>query len=270
MHFYPHNIADFNNATRHLTRVERSVYRDSIEMYYDTEQPLAGDVSLLARKLLCRSDEEKQALETVLAEFYTLVDGVYRHARCDIEIEKYRANSSAKARAGKASAEARQQKAKDKNEQKSTGAEHVLNVCGTGKQLTNNQEPITSNQEKDKEIGADAPKRKVFKPPTVEDVCDYLMDKAISGIDPVYFVDYYEARGWKISGGTKMADWKAVIRTWKNREEKAYAKNRPSGNPGASGRKPTPAERVRARHAEIYGSEAASESPVVGALVAVQ
>ena len=28
MNFYQHHIGDFNNATRHLTRLERSIYRD--------------------------------------------------------------------------------------------------------------------------------------------------------------------------------------------------------------------------------------------------
>ena len=52
MHYYQHNIADFNNATRHLTRVERSLYRDMIEMYYDKEQPLPLDENQLFRRVL--------------------------------------------------------------------------------------------------------------------------------------------------------------------------------------------------------------------------
>ena len=51
MHYYSHNIGDFNNSTRHLTRVERSLYRDLIELYYDSEQPLQSvDRAKLARK----------------------------------------------------------------------------------------------------------------------------------------------------------------------------------------------------------------------------
>lgn len=136
MHFYPHNIPDFNNATRHLTRVERSVYRDAIEMYYDTESPLpASDFNRLARLLLCTTNEEKEALELVLSEFFTLSDGVYYHSRCDYEIEKYRSNSTAKAKAGKASAEAR------KNRSKSP-VEHVLNSV----EQNNNYKLINNNK----------------------------------------------------------------------------------------------------------------------------
>jgi len=137
MHFYPHNIPDFNNATRHLTRVQRSVYRDAIERYYDKEEPLdGGDFNRLCRVLLCSSDDEVCALRIVLDEFFVLVDGLYRHDRCDIEIAKYRSNSTAKARAGKASAEARKNKCK-------TPVEQVLNSA----EQTNNQELINNNQE---------------------------------------------------------------------------------------------------------------------------
>lgn len=133
MNFYPHHISDFNNATRHLTRVERSVYRDLIELYYDTEQMLTDDFEKLARRVLCVCDEEKQALKDVLNEFFEKKDGGYFHDRCDAEITKYRANTSAKARAGIASALARQQK--------STRVEQPLNSV----ELTNNQEPLTNN-----------------------------------------------------------------------------------------------------------------------------
>ena len=39
MNYYQHHIGDFNNATRHLSLVERAIYRDLLDMYYDTEQP---------------------------------------------------------------------------------------------------------------------------------------------------------------------------------------------------------------------------------------
>jgi uncharacterized protein YdaU (DUF1376 family) len=137
MHFYPHNIADFNNATRHLTRVERSVYREAIDLYYDTEEPLQScNFDKLCRVLLCVTDEEKQALRSVLDEFFELTDAGHFHSRCNAEIEKYRSNSSAKARAGKASAEARKNRS-------IAPVEHVLNSV----EQTNNKELINNNQE---------------------------------------------------------------------------------------------------------------------------
>lgn len=91
MHYYPHHIADFNNATRHLGRLERSVYRDCIEMYYDNEGPLDGtDLERLQRRLLCHSDAEKTALDFVLNEFFEEEGGMYMNGRCDREIVAYK------------------------------------------------------------------------------------------------------------------------------------------------------------------------------------
>ena len=136
MNLYLHHIGDFNNATRHLTRVERSVYSDAIDMYYDTEQALpCVDFDALARRLMCRSDEEKQALRDVLGEFFIKTDAGYTQSRCDEEIAKYRANTSAKARAGIASAAARQQKL--------TQAQHNLTDV---EQTSTNRKPLTVNR----------------------------------------------------------------------------------------------------------------------------
>ena len=148
MNFYPHHIGDFNSATRHLTRVERSVYRDAIELYYDGESALTKEIPRLEKKLLCRSEEEKKALIDVLDEFFICRDDGYFHERCDYELRKYQANTSAKARGGKASAEAKKKRKAELNKQNSTRVEQVLNTCSTeGQQNSTNQEPLTKNQE---------------------------------------------------------------------------------------------------------------------------
>ena len=149
MHSYHHNIKTFNNATRHLTRVERSLYRDLIELYYDNEQPLpAVDFDRLARRVLANTENEKSALQFVLDEFFILTGEVYTHTYCDEQIEKYHASTSAKAAAGKASAQARKKKQEDRinsrsaqHKQNQTDVKHPLSDCST------NQEPRTINQE---------------------------------------------------------------------------------------------------------------------------
>lgn len=157
MNFYPHHIGDFNNATRHLTRVERSVYRDAIDLYYDTEGPLTKDIDYLCRRLLCSTEDEKEALKIILDEFFTLSDEGYRHDRCDSEIQKYRGNISAKAKAGKASAEARRKSKKPRTNKTEAQSEHNLtgvarnSTCVHNQEpLTTNHKPITNNQDKDK------------------------------------------------------------------------------------------------------------------------
>ena len=147
MHHYQHHIGDFNNATRHLTRVERSVYRDLIELYYDTEQPLIGDENTLMKKVLAHSEEEKEAVCNVLNEFFILSGGNFHHDRCDDEIVKYKASSSARARAGKASAEARREKREALELENITDAEQVIDTSSTeGQQNPTNRKPLTVNQ----------------------------------------------------------------------------------------------------------------------------
>ena len=107
MNHYPHHIGDFNNATRHLTRVERALYRDMLDLYYDKETPLPTDVQRLARLLIANSDEEKAAIQVVLDDFFTLEDDGYHNKRCDEEISAYRAKIAQASRAGQASAQRR-------------------------------------------------------------------------------------------------------------------------------------------------------------------
>lgn len=161
MNYYPHHIGDFNNATRHLSRVERSVYRDLIELYYDTEKPLSLDLKALSRKVLARSDEESTAVEQVLNEFFTKTDGGWYHDRCEQEISDYYANISAKSAAGKASAAKREAdrnarlaelngdstKVEQNSNSRSTAVQQPLDSVDSSVQLTKNQEPGTINQE---------------------------------------------------------------------------------------------------------------------------
>jgi uncharacterized protein YdaU (DUF1376 family) len=165
MNYYPHHIGDFNSATRHLTRIERSIYRDMIEMYYDTEQALPLDVKALCRKLMARSEEEVTAVEQVLNEFFTVSEQGWMHARCEAVIEEYHKKLRDKSEAGKASAAARAAKAGAPKatpvndlQQAQAAVQQVLDSCST------NQEPITNNhkpEEKNKEP-QDAPRLLAF------------------------------------------------------------------------------------------------------------
>ncbi len=55
--------------------------------------------------------------------------------------------------------------------------------------------------------------KKKFVPPTIEEVSGYCKERG-SKVDPQHWYDYYSARGWVLSNGKKMADWKAAVRTW--------------------------------------------------------
>ena len=57
-----------------------------------------------------------------------------------------------------------------------------------------------------------------FQKPTAKEVEMYAQSIDFE-LDGQYFVDSYEAKGWLV-GRTKMKDWRATIRTWKQRQTK--------------------------------------------------
>lgn len=88
-----------------------------------------------------------------------------------------------------------------------------------GKQPGSEKEKEKEDEkEKEKEIENECytPKPPRFSPPTVEEVRAYCQERK-NGIDPQRFVDYYQARGWKL-GKESMKDWKATVRTWERKE----------------------------------------------------
>ena len=84
------------------------------------------------------------------------------------------------------------------------------------------QKATNSPKEKEKEKDKEKEKEKKrgehrFTPPTVEEVAAYCRERGNS-INPEYFVDYYAARGWVLSNGKQVRDWRACVRTWEQRE----------------------------------------------------
>lgn len=55
--------------------------------------------------------------------------------------------------------------------------------------------------------------------PTIEEVRAYCTERK-NTVDPARFVEYYQMREWKLSGGKPMKDWKAAVRYWETREKK--------------------------------------------------
>lgn len=52
-----------------------------------------------------------------------------------------------------------------------------------------------------------------FVPPTKAQVAAYVAEKELK-VDAGKFVGYYEAQGWRLANGNKMAKWRAAVRNW--------------------------------------------------------
>ena len=90
MNYYEHHIGDYAEATAHLTFIEDATYSRLIRKYYATEKPLPMDVKFVQRLINARSKEEKNAVISVLNEFFTLTDDGWRQERCDHEIARFK------------------------------------------------------------------------------------------------------------------------------------------------------------------------------------
>ena len=96
MHFYNFNIKDFKSSTRHLTHLERALFRELIDIYYCEEEAITTNLTKLERLLMANTDDEKQALQNVLSDFFVVKklkgddEPKYHIARIDRELKNYK------------------------------------------------------------------------------------------------------------------------------------------------------------------------------------
>lgn len=199
MHYYHHHIGDFIKATARLTDAQSMAYLRLIWMYYDRERPLPDDIEALAFQL----GIDEKTVQLILVSYFRLEDGCWHHTRCDAEIKEYKQLIHKRSKAGKASAEHRANTS-------STPVEQVSDTQPTDVQLTNNQEPVTSNHIKEKQ-----PRSTRFDLQEMPDEWFDFCKQVRPDLKPVEvfatFRDYWIAQPG--SKGLK-ADWTATWRNW--------------------------------------------------------
>lgn len=109
------------------------------------------------------------------------------------------------------------QKDNRRDNSQSTDDQQTINRQGAENQQQYNNKDIKKEKRKNHSI---------FIVPSVDDVKSYLEQIGNYTINPQAFIDYYQARGWTLKGGTKIKDWKACIRTWISNERKREEEDR--------------------------------------------
>lgn len=183
MHHYPFHVGDYTLATLHLEDRQDLCYRRLLDAYYLDGGPLADAKQTLSRRV--RTDE--QTLSEVLSEFFILRDGYWHHARCDREIERYKAKSEkakiAGSLGGKAKTSVRQASAKQ------TPSVRLANQ---------NQEP--------------EPRTNKGKC-TLDEAKAFAIEIGQPASDGESCFHKWEGNGWK-NGTNTVKDWKATMRSW--------------------------------------------------------
>ena len=164
--------------------------------------------------------------------------------------EKYISNCESKARNGKKGAESRwqddskchSQESEENSEDGKNGKCHSKDGKN-GKCYFRHTEEKTEmakmaieeeeeEEEEDKEEVEEVPTvpkkreaRKRSSTPSVNEVREYCFERG-NGVDAETFVDFYASKGWKV-GNAPMKDWKAAVRTWEKRDNRAAPRAKP-------------------------------------------
>jgi uncharacterized protein YdaU (DUF1376 family) len=95
VNYYKRHIGDYAAATRHLSLLEHGVYTLLLDVYYTSEKQLPAELRAVQRLVGARSEEEREAVETVLNEFFELTTDGWSQSRCDEEIHNKQVKSEA-------------------------------------------------------------------------------------------------------------------------------------------------------------------------------
>lgn len=91
MNYFELHLGDYEAATAHLTALEDGIYCRLLRIYYRTEKPLPADLKQICRLARAQAKPEREAVEQVLADFFELREDGWHQARCDAEIERFKA-----------------------------------------------------------------------------------------------------------------------------------------------------------------------------------
>lgn len=149
MNYYHFHIGDFRSGTINMSRQARWIYRDMLDVYYDSEKPLSLDLDVLCDAIGVSTKEERESVERLLRFKFKKTDDGYRHEICDEVISDFHQKAEIARSNGKLGGRKKNsQKVPSKKPsgfQMGTDSVHLATPDPARSQA--NQEPITNNQE---------------------------------------------------------------------------------------------------------------------------
>jgi len=200
MNYYERHLGDYARDAGHLTMLEHGAYTLLLDRYYTTEAGIPADQAY--RVARARAKEEKQAVDTVLAEFFTPENGVWVKGRVQEEISKAQAKIKAAQENGKRGGRPKSGRSESgQNEwgQKPAGlsaaSENETPACENKTKVEAHQTPDTRYQTEitgggdNSQLNAAGQNQQTApaanpEKPTAGEVCKALMQLKVSGINP--------------------------------------------------------------------------------------
>ena len=196
MNYYEHHIGDYAEATAHLTFIEDAAYSRMIRKYYAMERPLPADIKAVQRLVGARTKDERDAVESVLQEFFTLQADGWHQTRCDADLQRYiakqdKARASANARWSKPHGE---RNANALQTHMRTNSERNANASETHNERNALQSPVPRHQTPEETALAvsardpDDPNTPTPEPPTTRAgaVCRRMKAAGLTAVNPAH------------------------------------------------------------------------------------
>lgn len=140
MNYYPHHLGDYAAATTHLSWDEDMAYTRLLRAYYTAEKGIPDATRYRVARAMSRT--QKQAVDVVLQEFFTLQDGIWTQRRADEEIAAYQD----KQEKAKRSAEARWNGKRSQSERNANASPNAMRTHSEG------NAPNPNNQNQDQNL----------------------------------------------------------------------------------------------------------------------
>lgn len=199
------NWRDYDDDTQHLTILEHGAYFLLMKQYYKTGRPLPASSMLLQRICRANTDEECQAIATILTQFFNQRGEFYHQKRIDEELERVLGAVLARKKKGLIAAKARWEKPMPQASSKQC-SEHTPSIdLAMPQNAILTLTPTLTNKPK-------TYIREKFTPPSIEEVANYCSTRG-GKVDPHLWWDFYSGKGWMV-GSNAMKDWRAAVRTW--------------------------------------------------------
>ena len=198
------------SATRHLSWEEDAAFRRLLDTYYTTEKALPADLRQVCRLVLATTESQRQAVETVLGEFFQLTEFGWINTRADAEIvEMQRRQSIAKDKANK-----RWDKHRAEHSIAPAMPQHKENDAAASNSDANAMLPTpTPTPVTAKAVVRETRKKQQVPLPYDFYPNDVGKDAAIrKGVDADTELEKF--RNFHLAKASTMADWQAAWRTW--------------------------------------------------------
>ena len=173
MNFFKLYIGDYQRDTAHLSLPEHGAYLLMLQHYYATERPLPTGKAL-HRMLRAQDKTERDAIDAVAAQFWTVTEAGLVNERADVEITKAGAQAETNARI------AREREAKRKAARKKHDPSTNRATNGQPNHSQTPEEPPCSPPE-----GGNPSAKPAGRKPRAITLAAYLSDCESADTDPI-------------------------------------------------------------------------------------